>query len=365
MRPRLTRLGALAAGLSIAVAAGAMLRPSDEPDRSPKPITFERFVASDGGGTACTREAPCRTLEAAYAAADPGDDVRVAGGRYRHRQIQLTDLPAKPGPPVVFRVAEGEQVVVAGATGFESISGITLDGSAGRDGRGFVFTAAATTHIGIGYATGGTSVRRFTLRGARISGDRDHPEGQAIWLSACRDVVLQDIEIHDIWRGDGIHISQAPGDDACRGVLLDRIFMHDFDGVAGEDHQDAIQVRAGSDITLRRSHIADFRLPGSQGWFANPVGDLGVGGTGCVVEDSVLERIGTDAGGAAVNVAGCQLVIRRSRIVGRLTSCADGSPACSTTQEIYDSVLDVACGDIEELHDTVTAYERNVSAECS
>jgi hypothetical protein len=362
MARRLARGGALVLALAVAAAAALVLRGGgDEPE--PEPITYERFVAPSGGGSECTRAAPCGSFEAAYAAALPGDDVHVAGGSYTGAQAGLTDVTPKRGARVVFHVAAGERAHVRGETAYKGgLTGVTLDGSKGKGGQGFSFTSKTTSHVDVGYGSGGTSVTDFTLRGARMGGNRPHVAGQAIWLSACRDVLLQDIEIYEIWRGDGIQISQAEGDDACRGVVIDRVLMHDFDGVASEDHQDAVQVRAGADITLRNSVIVDFPLPGSQGWFGNPVGDLGVGGTGCVVERSVFARIGTADGGAAVNVAGCDVVLRGNTISGRLASCSDPSPACRTTQKVYENVLDVSCEDVSAIQDTLvtpSAYGRN------
>jgi Protein of unknown function (DUF1565) len=354
------RRGLLATGAALAIvgAGAAYALRADDDTRA-----FERYVTPSGNGAACTLEEPCGTFEAAFAAAAPGDDIRVAGGTYTGAEAELTGITPKPaGPRIVFRVVDGERAEIRGETAYKGgVARITLDGTGGRDGQGLSYSSTTTSHVDIGYGSGGTSVVDFTIRGARMGGNGPAKAGQAIWLSACRDVLLQDIEIYEIWRGDGIHVSQTAGDDACSGVVMDRIFMHDFDGIAPDDHQDALQVRAGSDIVMRNSVIVDLRLAGSQGWFANPVGDLGTGGNGCVLENTYIARVAS-SGGAEVNISGCDIVVRNNVIDGNIGSCDDARPACHTTVEFHDNIANIACSDIDAIEDVMVpgSYGDNV-----
>ena len=86
-----------------------------------------RYLAPDGLDAAndcATAEAPCASFRAAYAAADPGDEVRVAGGRYPAQDILGPDHTS--GDPVVFSAAPGAHVLVDGIA--VERSGVTLRG---------------------------------------------------------------------------------------------------------------------------------------------------------------------------------------------------------------------------------------------
>src|SRR4051812_3551540 len=61
---------------------------------------------------ACDAAAPCRTLNAAYAVAAPGDTVELAAGSYPRQELRGASL--KEGDNVVFRPAGSSHVVVDG-----------------------------------------------------------------------------------------------------------------------------------------------------------------------------------------------------------------------------------------------------------
>jgi endonuclease YncB( thermonuclease family) len=102
-------------------------------------VAAERYVSPSGSGGACSAAAPCGSFEAAYAVAQPGDVVIVAGGTYPR---QVVPSPGKPAPAIEFRAADGASVVAAGIDvradnvvmrGMRSSSYLDLDSSNAAD----------------------------------------------------------------------------------------------------------------------------------------------------------------------------------------------------------------------------------------
>src|SRR3954452_20243652 len=106
-----------AAGVGL-LGCGSAARDST-PERAQPPAVAKKqssaadfYLAPDGDDRAeCSKAAPCRTWATAYAKANPGALIELAGGRYGN--VELTKLPRKADPkPVVFRPAEGAEVKV-------------------------------------------------------------------------------------------------------------------------------------------------------------------------------------------------------------------------------------------------------------
>ena len=118
MRSPATLVRLLAAILGLLLATGAT---------SATARAATRYIAPDGLDAAndcATAQAPCASFRAAYAAADPGDEVRVAAGRYPAQDILGPNHTS--GDPVVFSAAPGAQVLLDGIA--VERSGVTLRG---------------------------------------------------------------------------------------------------------------------------------------------------------------------------------------------------------------------------------------------
>src|SRR5262249_41097226 len=69
------------------------------------------WVAPNGSdGAGCTHATPCRSFDAAFAAAPPGARVVVAAGSYPPQTVNAT---GRSGAPVVFAPAPGAKVTIA------------------------------------------------------------------------------------------------------------------------------------------------------------------------------------------------------------------------------------------------------------
>ena len=100
------RVAAIAA-TTLAAATAAATGSSDAAQRT-------LYVAPNGSDKAgCTRTAPCRSFDAAYKRARPGDTVLVAGGRYPTQTVGVDPSKLRARADVVFRPAPGAIVRLA------------------------------------------------------------------------------------------------------------------------------------------------------------------------------------------------------------------------------------------------------------
>jgi hypothetical protein len=73
------------------------------------------FVASSGSDTnLCTQTSPCRTFDRAYALAQPGQTVEIAGGTYPGQTINAKGTEALTSTYITFRPAAGATVTING-----------------------------------------------------------------------------------------------------------------------------------------------------------------------------------------------------------------------------------------------------------
>ena len=186
------------------------------------------YVAPSGSdASTCTQQAPCKSFNRAYALANPGAVVEVAGGDYPD---QTLDAPPKPtGPVVVFRPASGAAVRVA-------------------------WINVATSHLEFRdmQATGGTYNR---------AGADD---------VTYRNVDMEDFFIRSASRISYIGGSVGPNDSqdymnwitagegsstGSKDILLDGVTIHDFRKHQTGSHVDCIGIDDVDGLVIRNSKI--------------------------------------------------------------------------------------------------------------
>jgi hypothetical protein len=193
------------------------------PDRrDSKPAGVQRYIAAHGTADGdCTRDLPCRSLTAALAAADPGDVVEIAAGRYRAELLE--GRLSRRRAPVVFRPAAGAEVELGG----------------------------------LRIAARGVVLERMKVSGLHVEAD-------------ARDVVLRDLEISGaLFITSASHISiiggsVGPGTDVSpqikaesgsttppRDILIEGVAFHDFTRTDPEAHVDCLHVMAAERLVLR------------------------------------------------------------------------------------------------------------------
>jgi hypothetical protein len=211
-------------------------------------------VAPTGDDAAdCTEEAPCLTLDRAYHAAQPGQTVEIAAGRYPDQRL-LYD-PAKTSPEhVVFRPAPGAEVFVsdlkigtdrytAGASHVTirdlTFGGWTVEGCGSPGG---------TAQCAAGAASGGDDVvfRDVTVRGGVFV-------NSATNVSVLGGSVGPGVNYHPDVQNSYL-MTKRP-----RNVLFDGVLFHDWTRTkkpcdsSGLCHVECLQISSGDYITIRNS----------------------------------------------------------------------------------------------------------------
>jgi hypothetical protein len=269
--------------------------------------TANRFVSPTGSGTACTQAAPCASWASAYTAAAPGDTISVAAGTYTSSQASLSGLTAKGGARVTYRLAPGAQVNITNGWSFSGVDGITVDGTTGAGGQGINVSPTQKldgndNYVTIGYST---TVTNFTLQGATMHDNSPTVIGNVIFTGECGNVLIKDVTMTNIFRGDGVQIwtkGAVNGGAACNGITLDNVDMFNFSCPTNSgDHQDFLQKMAGSNLTVKNSTWSGGSCTGSspptgfQGWFIS-------GGYGAGSNDRLENTVIANVGGVAAAV---------------------------------------------------------------
>ena len=264
--PHTVRVSSRAAAAAIGVAAAVLLVASggcggsggsaeEATSTAAKPLpSAHLFVAPDGSdqGTG-DRDQPLRTLEAAHAAAAPGDIVEVAGGDY---PVQDWTAPARgPTDPVVFQAAPGEEPRFAYLR-LRDVDDVEL-----RD------VATEGWYIDSGS-------ERVTLREVRSSVNGN-------FITSASDVAVIGGTIGPVDSSDGIQVKRAEGLPNPRRILIDGLRMSDITRRAEPDrHVDCIQFGAGEEVVITG---ARFDGCATQGVFLRPFG-------GGVIRDVLIEN---------------------------------------------------------------------------
>jgi hypothetical protein len=229
-RPGL-RFGALLALSTLALFLANCAASSD--NRSSRLIGA--YIAVDGDdANPCSRDAPCASLNRAYAIARPGETVEVATGTYPPQELSY-DSSKTSRDDVVFQPAPGAQVVLAELT--------TGDPSTGLGAKHFEIRSMRVT--------GWVSVRRggedVTLRNLDMT---------TFAFSSAQDVRIIGGDIGPA--EDAINHINACGDPGClptAGVTIDGAYFHDI-GVSNEDkHSECLMVWPGKRIVIRNSRF--------------------------------------------------------------------------------------------------------------
>jgi hypothetical protein len=309
--------------------------------------TANVWVVPTGGGSSCTRvaspvdfasapaSAKCATVQAAVSAMSGGDRALVRSGTYAN--LNLSSVTKSPA--VTVAIEPGGTATLTGGGSYTGVNGVTLDGTQGANGQGW----DTTDGFSIG-SNGGAAVQNFRLSGALI---HDGTGGQMIWMVGCNNVTLSDIEIRNISNADGIQMAKYTNQAECSNVTFDGIYMHDFNATCGVDHQDGIQIRAGSNITFTNSRIFKLNNCGSQGFFANQEGDLG--GSNTTLSNTVIAGIN----GNAINFSSKppQRMINNT-IDGGLNTCQPVTTTCNGVI-MKNNILNSACAGQKLFHDRV------------
>lgn len=203
-------VGALAAVAAVAAYSIVNAGKSTHHAAAVAPNTL--FLQPYGIGENCTRDDPCGTLDAALKAADPGDVVQAAAGRYPQDQVLTPDLRKANAAPVIVRPAPGAKVTFGQVKcgrwsgdfgpGNFALEGITIGGILVHrcdrvtlrhvDVRGGVFVEGSTN---------------FTMLGGSVGPGLDyHPDVTAVYKSnppvVPHNVVFDGVRFHDWVRRD-------------------------------------------------------------------------------------------------------------------------------------------------------------------
>lgn len=257
---------------------------------APAPMLYLSPAGSDSGR--CTKAAPCKSFARAYQAAKPGQTVVVAAGRYGGQQEVEADAAKTSPRDVLFRPAPKARVVVESLDVYGShveFRGIRIE-------EDFYVKCGADD---------------VTLRSSKAT---------LFFIRSATNIRLLGTEF-----GPSDHISQIGHTAECprspRGIVLDRVYMHDFTNPNPDKHMECLTVQAASDFVIRRSrfhHCEDFdilfkhRSPVLEStnvtiensWFDKPWPD----GT------SAIQFSEPDGGGTFTNV-----LIRNNSFAGTLT----------------------------------------------
>jgi hypothetical protein len=189
-------------------------------------------TGSDSGR--CTKGAPCKSFARAYDLARPGQTVLLAAGSYDGQQEVERDADKTSARDVLFRPVKGARVVVEAL----DVYGSHVEFRGLRIERDFYVKCGAddvtlrSSKAGLFFIRSATNVR--------ILGTEFGPS----------DTISQ--------IGHTAECQRAP-----RGIVLDRVYMHDFTNPDPDKHMECLTVQAASDFVIRRSrfhHCEDFDI---------------------------------------------------------------------------------------------------------
>jgi hypothetical protein len=202
----------------------------------PSAASLPQLLISPSGsdGNRCTRKAPCESFARAYRVARPGQVVLIAAGRYGGQQEIAQDSTKTSKRDVLFRPVKGAKVVVEALDVYGShveLRGIRIE-------KDFYVKCGADD---------------VTLRGSKA---------RLFFIRSATNIRLLGTEF-----GPSDTISQIGHTEECprapRGIVLDRVYMHDFTNSNPSKHMECLTVQAASDFVIRRSrfhHCEDFDI---------------------------------------------------------------------------------------------------------
>jgi Bacterial TSP3 repeat len=306
------------------------------PPPPPPPSGAGVFLSPTGSDAgACSKAAPCRTLNRGYVVAQPGQTVELAAGSYGNQTINR-DASKTSTADVVFRPAGGATVTLGSVTSYGShltledmnasdltarvsdpptytVSDVTFRN---MDARNFMSLSASDFNVlggdygpasacGGAYGGSNSSIRRLTVAGAPV------PQNVLIDGVRIHDVVSHDfnachIEGLAIFAGDGVTVR----DSRFWGNSVYDIFLQPNSG-------------AVSNVTLENN------------WFAAPVGEGGSGGGSSAVAFS------------GNSSAFANTLIRHNSFNAQLALDDNGLSPSYSNFRVVGNVGDLAWGDCE------------------
>lgn len=179
---------------------------------------------SDSGR--CSESRPCKTFARAYALARPGQTVLVGAGRYGGQQEIQADPRRRSPRDVTFQPAPGARV---------SVESLDVYGS----------------HVEFR----GLSVEKdFYVKCGADDVTFRNSKAALFFIRAATNVRIVGSEF-----GPSDTISQIGHTQECqrspRGILLDRVYMHDFTNSDPGKHMECLTVQAADDLVIRRSRF--------------------------------------------------------------------------------------------------------------
>lgn len=217
VRPRVQ----LALGAALFCLAATAVGPAGSAATAP---LYMSPSGSDSGR--CTRSAPCRSFERAYEVAVPGQTVLVGAGEYDGQQEISRDSRKTSSRDVLFRPARGARPVV----GSLDVYGSHVEFRNLRIRRDFYVKCGADD---------------VTLRASKAS---------LFFIRSATNIRILGSEF-----GPSDTISQIGHTPECprspRGILMDRVYMHDFTNSSPGKHMECLTVQAASDFVIRRSRF--------------------------------------------------------------------------------------------------------------
>jgi hypothetical protein len=263
MRPLSVLLALAGAALIVAVIAlpGGDDEPRAEPPRVPPAARGGANLWVDGDGGTCRRAAArsayrtataCPTLDAAYAAARPGDRVHVRPGSYPDQRIDVRRRLLGRRADVVFRPGRGGRVRLGdllvygsnidfrpapGSRGFK-VKNLFVQASTGRDDlRDVAFHEVDGTSFSIGPVAGPVLVKGGDW-GPNVDPCIEVPNWQ------------NKISVESI-NESGTLLTGIPTD-----ITLDGLYIHDVRSVnLDECHTGGLMITGGRGITIRNTRF--------------------------------------------------------------------------------------------------------------
>jgi len=218
--------------------------PSAMPRRLPAASLFVAPGGEDGG--ACTAEAPCKSFDAAYHAARPGQVVQLAGGDYGNQAFTPDtakggsgcESDAELGACVILHPARGARVVV------DSLDFGTNYKNAGPAGIAIVADGRRSL---VTTSTNFAQAREIALWGL---------DSQNIYVTGGRDIAIRGGRVGGQTSPDGLHPEIQGVYGAVPAIVptrltIEDVYFHDINTTSPTAHVDCLQIESGTEIVIR------------------------------------------------------------------------------------------------------------------
>jgi hypothetical protein len=327
--------------------------------------TVKLYVATTGGGTACTKASPCKSIgEAVEAAAtDAGDNViiKVAAGTYDETDsiaagsLQSLSIKGAGASSTIVNGNNSNTTVMAFAVGTVSLSGFTIEDGGNADqtlnGGGIsnagTLTVSNTIFSSDSAKDGGAIFNKGSLRVSDtiFSSNRSNAAGGAIFnfgtlrlsdstLSADSAVVTGgaisnagQLSAQDV-RFDDTSVTGAGGGGAVSNDGTAQISDSTFGGDLSPKGEGGAITNAGT-LDLNDSTVSGGR--------AQTGGAISNGGSATITSSTLEDNTSILFGGAIAN--GDALVIADSTLMGNTAEYGGAVDAESGSLNLYDSTL--------------------------